>query len=129
MTLELVKTSENDALEKFLPFLENIFKKVNSTDEKYEAKLSMHDLLYKMKVLAILDPATIEKFQSGQDTTIRFKLHWDTLQVEGNIFLNKESKFHASEEYVLEPVGTWVCSTYLVVPCAVRLSRKIRLDQ
>ena len=90
------KDLRNDALEKFLPFLENIFKKVNSTDEKYEAKLSMHDLLYKMKVLAILDPATIEKFLSGQDTAIRFQLHWATLQVEGNIFLNKESKSMAN---------------------------------
>ena len=43
-------------------------------------------------MLAILDPATFEKFQSGQDTTITFQLHWGTLQGEVNVFLNKESK-------------------------------------
>ena len=81
------KDLRNDALEKFLPFLENIFKKDNTTDGTYEAKFSIHDLVAKLKLLAILDPRTFEKLKSDQDTAIRFQLHWDKLQVKVNVFL------------------------------------------
>ena len=86
------KDLRNDALEKILPFLEDVFKKVNTTDGKYEAKFSMEDLGKKVKLLATIDPAIFSKFESFLDMTIRGQLHWDNLQVKVNLTLNKESK-------------------------------------
>ena len=82
----------NDALESVLPFLEDVFKKVNTTDGKYEAKFSMEDLGMKVKLLATIDPEIFSKFESFLDMTIRGQLHWDTLQLKVNHSHNKESK-------------------------------------